>query len=90
MGRGARIPSGSIGSPRGTITWRDTCLEEQTVRCGHSAFDRLREMRLLIQEVGEKQRGTSAKVRVDKMKWLYKVNKLQKELRLQKAGIRAL
>ena len=47
-------------------------------------------MRLLVQEVGEKQRGTSAKVRVVKMKWLYEVNKLQKELRLQKAGIRAL
>ena len=44
-------------------------------------------MRLLIQEVGEKQRGTSAMVRVDKMKWLYKVNKLQKEPRLQKGGI---
>ena len=57
------------------------------------AFDKLREMRLLVREVSEKRQDTSANVRVNKMKWLYKVKKvkkLQDELRLQKAAVQAL
>ena len=57
------------------------------------AFDKLREMRLLVREVSEKRQDNSANVRVNKIKWLYKVTKvkkLQEELRLQKAAVQAL
>ena len=57
------------------------------------AFDKLQEMRLLVREVSEKRQDAGANVRVNKMKWLYKVKKvkkLQEELRLQRAAVQAL